>query len=184
MVYKTTHKSLLLFTHFLSTFVTSIITIMNSRLKQFLIAENISQSQFADTIKVVRASVSHVLAGRNKPGYDFIKAIMVAYPHLNMEWLIMGQGKMYKSTTSQQTETEIPLLFNYDQSDDPDSDETTFESEPAPQDDTTMFQDQQHIPHHPTKSISDRPQSFDRQRKATKVVVLYDDGTYQELQIS
>ena len=70
-------------------------TFMNTRLKQFLAAENISQSQFADTIKVVRASVSHVLSGRNNPGYDFIKAIMAAYPTLNMEWLILGKGKMY-----------------------------------------------------------------------------------------
>ena len=48
---------------------------MNNRLKQFLAAENISQAQFAETINVVRASVSHVLAGRNNPGYDFIKSI-------------------------------------------------------------------------------------------------------------
>ena len=76
---------------------------MNTRLKQFLAAENISQSQFADTIKVVRASVSHVLSGRNNPGYDFIKAIMAAYPTLNMEWLILGKGKMYKDTASDLT---------------------------------------------------------------------------------
>ena len=57
---------------------------MNTRLKQFLAAENISQAQFADTIKVVRASVSHVLAGRNNPGYEVIKAIMDNYPSLNI----------------------------------------------------------------------------------------------------
>ena len=45
---------------------------MNTRLQQFLSAENISQSQFADTIGVARASVSHILAGRNKPGFDFL----------------------------------------------------------------------------------------------------------------
>ena len=45
---------------------------MNSRLQQFLDAENINQAQFADSIGVARASVSHILAGRNRPGYDFI----------------------------------------------------------------------------------------------------------------
>ena len=73
---------------------------MNTRLKQFLAAENISQAQFADSINVVRASVSHVLAGRNNPSYDFIKAIMDKYPQLNIEWLILGKGKMYKDATS------------------------------------------------------------------------------------
>ena len=72
---------------------------MNTRLKQFLAAENISQSQFADTIRVVRASVSHVLSGRNNPSYEFIRAIMVAYPNLNIEWLLVGKGKMFKEAT-------------------------------------------------------------------------------------
>ena len=76
---------------------------MNNRLKQFLAAENISQAQFAETINVVRASVSHVLAGRNNPGYDFIKSIMDNYPTLNIEWLMLGKGKMYKDKVIQES---------------------------------------------------------------------------------
>ena len=76
------------------------IRIMNKRLEQFLAAENISQSQFADSIGVARASVSHILAGRNKPGFDFIESMSRHYPTLNIEWLILGNGKMYKSAVS------------------------------------------------------------------------------------
>ena len=72
---------------------------MNTRLEQFLSAENLSQSQFADTIKVARASVSHILAGRNKPGWDFLTSMMKHYPNLNLEWLMTGSGKMYKSAS-------------------------------------------------------------------------------------
>ena len=71
---------------------------MNTRLQQFLGAENLSQSQFADEIGVARASVSHILAGRNKPGYEFLTGIMMRYPNLNMEWLLLGKGRMYKDT--------------------------------------------------------------------------------------
>ncbi len=70
---------------------------MNTRLQQFLAAENITQSQFADTISVARASVSHILSGRNKPGWDFLSNMMKHYPDLNLEWLMTGTGKMYKS---------------------------------------------------------------------------------------
>ena len=70
---------------------------MNQRILQFLAAENITQAQFADTIEVARATVSHVIAGRNKPGFDFIESISHHYPELNIEWLITGKGKMYKS---------------------------------------------------------------------------------------
>ena len=71
---------------------------MNKRLQQFLSAENISQSQFAETIGVAKASISHILAGRNKPGYDFMENITRCYPKLNLEWLILGRGRMYKDT--------------------------------------------------------------------------------------
>jgi len=73
---------------------------MNKRLQQFLAAENISQSQFAESINVARASVSHILSGRNKPSFDFIESVMLHYPSINPEWLITGKGKMYSSSTS------------------------------------------------------------------------------------
>ena len=69
---------------------------MNKRLQQFLNAENITQSQFADSIGVAKASVSHILAGRNKPGFDFIEGMARVFPRLNLEWLISGRGRMYK----------------------------------------------------------------------------------------
>ncbi|MBO6170313.1 MAG: helix-turn-helix transcriptional regulator [Bacteroidales bacterium] len=68
---------------------------MNSRLLRFLSAENISQSQFADTIGVARASISHILSGRNRPGFDFFEKVAACYPNLSLEWLITGKGKMY-----------------------------------------------------------------------------------------
>ena len=68
---------------------------MNTRLKQFLTAENISQSQFADTLGVARASSSHILSGRNKPGFDFLASLARHYPSLNLTWLITGRGRMY-----------------------------------------------------------------------------------------
>jgi len=72
---------------------------MNTRLQQFLSAENITQSQFADNIGVARASISHILAGRNKPGFDFIESLARRYPTLNIDWFITGNGRMYKSAT-------------------------------------------------------------------------------------
>lgn len=69
---------------------------MNKRLQQFLNAENISQSQLADTLDVARAGVSHIISGRNRPGFDFLESMALHYPQLSMEWLLTGKGKMYK----------------------------------------------------------------------------------------
>ena len=87
---------------------------MNNRLQQFLAAENISQSQLAESIGVARASISHILAGRNKPGFDFIESLARRYPSLNLEWLITGNGRMYNTSedgTSPEDDAQIkPVL--------------------------------------------------------------------------
>lgn len=79
---------------------------MNGRLQQFLLAENISQSQFAERIGVGRASVSHILAGRNKPGCEFLENLARSFPNLNLEWLLLGKGKMYKPAADTAPERE------------------------------------------------------------------------------
>lgn len=82
---------------------------MNTRLQQFLTAENISQSQFADSIGVARASISHILSGRNKPGFDFLESTARRYPSLNLEWLITGNGRMYNTVENAPDEPPEPV---------------------------------------------------------------------------
>lgn len=84
---------------------------MKDRLLQFLSAENITQSEFADSIGVARASISHIISGRNKPGFDFIESTMKHYPALNIEWLINGTGKMYRNNSDDSEKHVENLLF-------------------------------------------------------------------------
>ena len=69
---------------------------MQAQIQEILSKEGISSSQFADRIGIQRSSVSHVLSGRNKPGFDFIQKILIAFPEINGDWLITGSGGMYK----------------------------------------------------------------------------------------
>lgn len=69
---------------------------MDKRLQQFLDAENITQAQLADTLGVARAGVSHILSGRNRPGFDFLEAMAIHFPAVSMDWLLTGKGRMYK----------------------------------------------------------------------------------------
>ena len=126
---------------------------MNTRLKQFLSAENITQAQFADNINVVRASVSHVLSGRNNPSYEFIRSIMVKYPDLNIEWLMFGKGRMYKDN----------ILF------------PEFEEEQLPE---QYASEESPIE---TEATNSETQVTVSQRKVSKVIILFDDGSYQEM---
>ncbi len=69
---------------------------MQDQIQEILTKERLSSSQFADRIGIQRSSVSHVLSGRNKPGFDFIQKILLAFPGINGDWLITGSGDMYK----------------------------------------------------------------------------------------
>ncbi|MEX0986352.1 MAG: helix-turn-helix transcriptional regulator [Bacteroidales bacterium] len=69
---------------------------MEDRLLKLLDTEQLSSSRFADVIGVQRSSVSHILSGRNKPSFDFLQKTLKAFPLLNADWLILGEGSMYE----------------------------------------------------------------------------------------
>ena len=149
--------------------------IMNTRLTQFLSAENITQSQFADTLGVARASISHIMAGRNKPGYEFITSLIKCYPNLNIEWLLLGKGKMYRNndiSDSPIIEEDIPdNLFSPKPEVKP-----TLQVDPA----LVISQEPQPVVVKP-KEIPQEVKTPSANKTILKVIAFYSDGTFQEL---
>jgi len=72
-----------------------------SRLQVIFEREGISASIFADKIGVQRSAISHILSGRNKPGFDLLQKIIAKFPTINTEWLITGLGDPYKQPVKQ-----------------------------------------------------------------------------------
>ncbi|MCW3805767.1 helix-turn-helix domain-containing protein [Plebeiibacterium marinum] len=70
---------------------------MKQRLQTLLSSERISSSKFADMIGVNRSSVSHLLSGRNNPSLDILQKVLTKFPHINPDWLMLGQGNMYRN---------------------------------------------------------------------------------------
>lgn len=147
---------------------------MNQRLQQFLSAENISQAQFADSIDVARASVSHVLAGRNKPGYDFIRSIAEHYPKLNLEWLISGKGKMYKQDSFLPPTPTVPETAQA-----PAQESFSGELFGPESQETEAPAEQEAVSPAPAAAPKADPSPF--RRTISRIIVFYDDNTYQEL---
>lgn len=149
---------------------------MNKRLEQFLAAENMSQTQFAETINVARASVSHLLAGRNNPGYDFMKSVMQKFPNLNMEWLILGKGKMYKDQQPEQPLQSFGSLFPGEAKDEP------VKTEPESYSVPVQEKEKENIaPAAKAEAVSAQPEVRVKQRVVSKIIVFFDDGSFQEL---
>ena len=70
---------------------------ISSRINQIIEKEGLTVSSFARRINVADQTVRSVCTlHRNKPGYDFIAAIIHSFEWLNAEWLITGKGEMKK----------------------------------------------------------------------------------------
>lgn len=163
---------------------------MNFRLQQFLAAENITQAQFADLIGVARASVSHIIAGRNKPGFDFIQSMSRAFPDLNLEWLIHGKGRMYKegrrepAPLQQSTEGQLFAAAQEEAPALPPAADPVPETPALPDSPAPAFPPiNQTEPAENKQTYADPPKVKVQTsgRRITRIVVFYDDNTYQEL---
>ena len=70
---------------------------MVDRIKQVMEHYEETPAGFAEKIGVNRSNLTHVFTGRNQPSLDFAKKVLVAFPEVSTEWLIMGVGKMIKN---------------------------------------------------------------------------------------
>lgn len=65
------------------------------RLKSFIEAKGLSNSQFADSCGIPRPSLSQFLTGRNKKMSDvMVGQIHNTFPELSVVWLLFGEGAM------------------------------------------------------------------------------------------
>ena len=53
----------------------------------------LSSSQFADKTGIPRASVSHILSGRNKPSLEVLQKVAAVFPEIDIQWLMLGVGQ-------------------------------------------------------------------------------------------
>lgn len=67
--------------------------LIQDRIRLILKANQLTSSEFADKIGVNRASLSHVLSGRNKPSHDFLSKIINEFPKVNASWLVTGETR-------------------------------------------------------------------------------------------
>lgn len=65
----------------------------SKRLKEIFDYYDLTASSFADKIDVGRASISHVLSGRNKPSLDFVMRVVSTFDEVELYWLLNGKGQ-------------------------------------------------------------------------------------------
>lgn len=69
---------------------------MIDRIKSIQEYFGFTPTQFADKIELNRSNLTHIYSGRNHPSLDVVKKILNTFPEINSDWLIMGNGTMFK----------------------------------------------------------------------------------------
>lgn len=79
---------------------------MKDRLNEIIEKKGLTATKFANMIDVNPSAISHLLKGRNKPGYDVLVNIAKAFPDISMDWLLTGKGGIYNHPA---TEPSAPI---------------------------------------------------------------------------
>ena len=75
---------------------------------------NISQTNLAENIGVNKATISHIMSGRNKPSIDFFIKLKEYYTDLDLNWIISGQNTSYSKSSSKFSKSvdKIVVMYN------------------------------------------------------------------------
>ena len=148
----------------------------------------LSQQEFAARLEISPASLSSIFTGRTNPTNNHVQAIHRAFPNINVNWLMFGEGDMYTTVAGEtnggdeteereaqghaaqsgKTPAESPSLFDI--------------SDPKHYEDWTKLEDLKE-PENGTQQIPvvreivkyvDKPS-----RKITEIRIFFDDGTFE-----
>ena len=76
---------------------------MREKLLDLMKNEGLKPSQLAELLEINPAGISHILAGRNKPGFDMLQKILKRFPRINPDWLLLDSDKMYRDGSAMQS---------------------------------------------------------------------------------
>lgn len=156
---------------------------MEERLNTILNHFGLSPSQLATKLGVQRSGVSHILSGRNRPGLDFITKLLHVFPQIDPDWLLTGKGSLLRVVAAQ---TSKPVI-NGDLFDLDPLPSKTDTAGPVSENVTANTQiNEERKDKHISKKPDDKlppalEKSLSNEHRVEKVLILYKDGTYDEL---
>lgn len=141
---------------------------MQERLNQIIEKKGLTATKFAAMIGVNASTISHILAGRNKPGFDIINNIAKTFPDLNLTWLITGNGSMDNSPIQEEKKTVVtePTLF--------DMESTEKQNTPIMSDKNVKSEETRDHPMTYVRSLTKQT------KKIKRIILFFEDGSFED----
>lgn len=139
---------------------------MKDRIRQLMESQHMTQQTFANFIGMSAASLSSIFNDRTKPTVNTIMAIKSKIPDISLDWLMDGEGPMYKTNVQAGQDT------------------SSVES-PTPGAVSDLFDMPQTVSNNQVNAVRVVQSAADLKyldktpKKITEIRVFYDDSTYE-----
>ena len=143
---------------------------MKDRIKKIMDNEDLTASRFADRLEINRAVVSHILNGRNNPCLDVVTKILSEMDYINSDWLLRGEGSMYKDGFSPKDENERTLFDKEPVNEGEDTDVNKYAKEMGVKDGENLTKSDV------KQAVTPIPVT---NRKVRQIIIYYDDNTFE-----
>lgn len=154
----------------------------SERIRKIMEVEGMTARQFSEEVGIQPGTVSNILNGRNKPSLEVMQKVLLRFRLINSNWLVLGTGSMYaQKSDSQQTlfddiKPQLPEAEDVQQSDNDDMAKITLRGNDIESiiKQTAGLMSKKHLP-----DLNSNAKTPDK--KVKKVVIFFDDDTFQEL---
>ena len=138
------------------------------RLLALMQSEGLNSKEFAQQVGISAATMSNVINGRNNPSLEVMQKVLNRFRNVSTNWLILGVGSMYLEKSNSQDDKSSPNSLQ-----EPESPGVNVHSLISGQ-----YAESAH-PASQTPTLSPKPAN--NLRQVTRVLVFYNDGTFEEL---
>lgn len=147
-----------------------------ARLKKIISHFELSSSAFAEKLGVQRATISHLLAGRNKPSLDFVMKVHEAFPEVDLYWLLDGVGSFPKTEVSA---SPTPSKIEYPDSENLDQDLFSTGSIDQDFEQSVSEENLEQTKNEQTIHKSEMINRNVSKKEIDKILILYKDGSFE-----
>ena len=133
------------------------------RLEKVFSYYELNASSFAEKIDVGRASISHLLSGRNKPSLEFVLKVVKAFPEVELYWLLNGKGSFPAKNETNQKQSHAP-------------NQEVFKDTNKTVDSNSVTNSTSFMPATPMHTHNKSDSAI---REIERIVIFYKDGTFE-----
>jgi transcriptional regulator with XRE-family HTH domain len=87
---------------------------INERIVQIVDYYNLTRYKFSQETGISDAVLFNIYKGKNKPSFDLIEKILNKYKLIDANWLLTGEGEMFKEECSSHSVEEPESLYKKD----------------------------------------------------------------------